>query len=66
MHFSGDTKCKKVSDGKEIRLDEIPEDRYNKRVDEIIVSEALKVTFGESSTQYTISKVEFGKRQAID
>lgn len=61
MYFSGDTKCKKVSDGKEIRLDEIPEDKYNKRVDEIIVGEALKVMFGESSTQYTISKVEFGQ-----
>jgi hypothetical protein len=60
MYFSGETKCKRVSDKKEIRLDEIPEDKYNKRVDEIIVDKALKVTFGEAPTQYTISKVEFG------
>ena len=31
MYFSGETKCKRVSDKKEIRLDEIPEDKYNKR-----------------------------------
>ena len=61
MYFSGETKCKRVSDKKEIRLDEIPEDKYNKRVDEIIVDKALKVTFGEAPTQYTISKVEFGQ-----
>ena len=58
MYFTGDTECK-LESGKITTLDSIPE--YNYRVDDLTVNTASKVTFGDSKTKYTISKVEYGQ-----
>ena len=58
MYFTGDTECK-LESGKITTLDSIPE--YNYRVDDLTVNIASKVTFGDSKTKYTISKVEYGQ-----
>ena len=58
MYFKGDTECK-LESGKITTLDSIPE--YNYRVDDLTVNTASKVTFGDSKTKYTISKVEYGQ-----
>ena len=60
MYFTGDTECK-LESGKTITLDSIPESEYNYRVDDLTVNTAAKVTFGDSKTKYTISKVEYGQ-----